>query len=180
MRLPLILAMIVISLLAFGYANQDGRGSPLTGLWHPLFGFELLLAVVGVGAWGAVLRGPAVWAVPAAFVVGAALGCAMARNGDGQLPYVGLMLILSVIMLVLAVLLPVRMPVQRAAALVSLFGVYHGYAYAAELEPVEAASSADQIVVAALTHGRPSPTGALLRQEPTLHGGVVAMAARHS
>jgi urease accessory protein len=145
MRLPLILvpAVVGLSLLAYSYGTRgESILSPL-GYWRPFYGFEHLLAAVGIGGWAALLKGHAYWALPLAFLVGAGLGVVMAWEGQGDLPFVGLMLFLSIVSLVLATLLPVRMPIERAAALVALFGVYHGYAYSSATEPLEAALSMD-------------------------------------
>lgn len=146
MRLPLVLvpAMVAISLVAFNYATEEGRSTPLTGLWRPFFGLEHLLAAIGLGAWATVLKGNAFWALPVGFLIGAALGIAMAWQGQGELPYVGLMLLLSVVSLTLAVLLPVRMGLERAVALVSLFGFYHGYAYGSETVTFETTVEAEE------------------------------------
>lgn len=83
----------------------------------------------------------------------------MAWSGDGQLPCLRLMLPLSVVVLALAVLMLVRMPVEKAAALASVFGL--GHADGAGLEPVEAMLSADEMMVGAPDQGTLSPAGAL-------------------
>ena len=144
MRVPhgLFPVMTALILVAYGFTGQEQRMFPLAGPWRPLFGFEHGLAAVGVGGWGIILRGHAVWALPAAFLVGVGAGYAVAWDGRGELPFVGLNLLLSVLVLTLVTLLPVRVPIGIAAALVSILGLYHGYAYGWEARIIEAALTA--------------------------------------
>ena len=76
-RIALIATLILVSATpAFAHA---GHGIA-SGFLHPFLGWDHLIAMLAVGAWGATLGARAIWAVPAAFVsamiVGGAFGMA--------------------------------------------------------------------------------------------------------
>lgn len=146
----LITALVATTLVAFGFSGQERSISPQIGPWRPFFGFEHVLAAVGIGAWAAILRGHAFWALPAVFITSAGLGYVIAWDGWGELPFAGLILLLSILVLALLALLPVRVPVGLAAAVVSPLGLYHGYAYGWESKIAEAAASAGRTMTAVI------------------------------
>ncbi|WP_420133583.1 HupE/UreJ family protein [Rhodopseudomonas sp.] len=149
------------------------------GFAHPLLGADHLLAMVAVGLWAASLGGRARWQVPASFVVLMTFGAALGGQGLA-LPAVEPMIALSVIALGGLIALSVRIPVAAAAALVALFGLFHGAAHGAEM-PVMAsplAYGAGFIAATALLHGIGLALGALLPRAPVakLAGGAIAAA----
>lgn len=103
-----------------------------SGFIHPFLGWDHLIAMLAVGAWGAMLGGRAIWAVPAAFVSAMALGGALAMAGQA-LPFVEVAIFVSVLVLGGFVLLRVRMPVWAGMAVAGLFALAHGHAHGAEL-----------------------------------------------
>lgn len=137
----LIIVLLAVTLVAYGFSGQESRPVPSTGLWRPFFGLEHLFAAIGIGAWVTILRGHAFWALPAAFLAGAALGYALAWDGR-ELKFAGLGLMLSVLALAFAVLLPIRMQPEMAAIFAALFGIYHGYAYGWETMIIKAVQEA--------------------------------------
>ncbi len=102
------------------------------GFLHPLSGPDHLLAMVAVGLWGAFLGRPLVYLLPVVFPTVMAFGgvLGMARIG---LPPVEYGIALSVLVLGMAILAKWRAPVWLAAAIVGLFGLFHGYAHGLEL-----------------------------------------------
>lgn len=130
--LPLALALGLAATPALAHLDPGEHGSFLAGLSHPLFGLDHVLAMVGVGLWGAVLGGRARWTLPTSFVGSMIGGFALALAGVG-LPFVEPMVLASVLLLGLAVALLVRMPLGAAGALVGLFGLFHGHAHGGEL-----------------------------------------------
>jgi urease accessory protein len=103
-----------------------------SGFAHPFLGPDHLIAMLAVGAWGAMLGTRAIWAVPAAFVSAMALGGALAMAGVA-LPFVEVAIFVSVLVLCGFVLVRVRMPVWAGMTVVGLFALAHGHAHGAEL-----------------------------------------------
>jgi urease accessory protein len=121
-------------LLAHDQGGQ-ARGF-LTGLLHPVSGFDHVLAMVSVGLWGSQLGAPAVWMLPVAFPMVMAMGGFLGLLGV-PLPGVEIGIALSAILLGFVVMLEARPPLVAAAALVSVFAIFHGHAHGIELPPGE-------------------------------------------
>ena len=132
---PLRLALILL-LATAGPALAHTEGGEavglLSGLSHPVSGWDHILAMVAVGLWGAQLGAPAIWVLPVAFPVVMALGGFVGLLGI-SLPGVEVAIALSAFVLGAMVLFEVRPPIPLAAALVAFFAVFHGHAHGAEL-----------------------------------------------
>jgi urease accessory protein len=117
------------------HINAGGLSS---GLLHPLFGLDHILAMIAVGLWAGQMSGRALWLVPGSFlamvVVGATLGFASV-----PMPFVEQGIVASIVVLGLFIAVAARLPVWIAAALVGLFALFHGHAHASELLPVASA-----------------------------------------
>jgi hydrogenase/urease accessory protein HupE len=74
----LTLTALTLSLLSPMTAHAHTETSAVTGflsgLQHPLSGWDHILAMIAVGLWGAQLGAPAVWALPVAFPMAMAFG----------------------------------------------------------------------------------------------------------
>lgn len=115
------------------WAHSEVYGSGFSaGFMHPLSGLDHVLAMLAVGLWGAQLGQPALWLLPVAFPLVMALGGVAGIVGL-PLPGVEVGIVASVIALGAAVAWAKRPPLVVAAALVSAFAVFHGYAHGAEL-----------------------------------------------
>jgi urease accessory protein len=92
--------------------------------------------MVSVGLWGAQLGAPAIWLLPLTFPLIMSVGGFLGLVG---VPLLGseIVIALSGVMLGAVVLVELRPPIYWAAALVGVFGLYHGYAHGAELPPGE-------------------------------------------
>ena len=90
--------------------------------------------MVSVGLWGAQLGLPAIWLLPLTFPLVMAVGGFLGLIGV-PLPGTEVGIALSGVLLGLVVLLELRPRLIWAAALVGLFGLYHGHAHGAELPP---------------------------------------------
>ena len=117
--------------LAFAHPGHDHAGV-MSGLAHPLFGIDHLLAMLAVGLWAAQQRGAARWALPLTFVATMLFG--------GLLGFAGIEMSLmetgiagSVLALGLLVALAGRPPVAIAAGPTALFAASHGVAHGLEL-----------------------------------------------
>jgi urease accessory protein len=107
-----------------------------SGFLHPISGLDHVIAMVAVGLWGAQLGRPAIWLLPITFPLVMAFGGFLGLIGL-TLPGAEIMIALSAIGLGACVLIELRPPMFAAAALVGVFGLYHGYAHGAELPPGE-------------------------------------------
>ena len=108
----------------------------VSGFAHPISGLDHIVAMVAVGLWGAQLGRPAIWQLPLTFPLVMAFGGFLGLVG-ATLPGSEVVIALSGLALGLAVLAAWRPPLWVAAALVGVFGLFHGYAHGHELPPGE-------------------------------------------
>lgn len=135
-RMALLAGAILVPAAALAHPGhgETSVSGGLSGLLHPLAGFDHLLAMMAIGLWAVQLGGRAVLLVPAAFlgvmVVGAALGL-----GRVPLPGVEAGVAASVLALGLAIACAWRMPTWTAAGLAGVFALFHGHSHGAEWSP---------------------------------------------
>lgn len=146
--MPLRLARIlsIASALAFfplsaALAHQSvGHGGGfLSGLTHPLFGFDHVIAMVAVGLWGGFLGKPALYVLPILFPLIMAFGGALGVL-NMPIPAVEAGIAASAVVLGLLIAFAVRIPLPLASVIVGIFAVFHGHAHGTELP--ESASAA--------------------------------------
>jgi len=123
----------------FLWAHEDAgmAGGFISGLTHPLFGFDHVVAMIAVGLWGAFLGSPALWILPVVFPVVMAFGGALGVLGV-EIPLVETGIAASAVVLGLMVALALRPKIAIAAVIVGAFAIFHGHAHGTELP--EAAS----------------------------------------
>jgi len=131
LRRLLVLFSLVVAPLALAHPGH-GPTSLSAGFFHPLTGWDHLLAMVAVGLWAAQLGGVARWALPLAFVSAMALGAAAGIAGF-VLPGVNQWILASVFALGLLIACAVRLPLVAGLFLVALAGTFHGWAHGAEM-----------------------------------------------
>ncbi len=103
----------------------------IEGFVHPVVGLDHALAMIAIGMIAAFLGGRALWLVPAAFLVGMALGSGLGvRRID--LPYYEFGIKLSVVVLGAIIATGRNLPVAAAAGLAGVFALFHGYAHGTE------------------------------------------------
>ena len=104
----------------------------ISGLLHPLHGWDHLLAMVAVGLLSAQIGGRALWALPAIFVGSMLVGGVIGLSA-WEIPTINYGIALSVILLGIAIALnrPYRLAVLLF--LVPLFGFVHGHPHGAEM-----------------------------------------------
>jgi urease accessory protein len=130
--LTILIAAIGIASPAFAHTGEGMAGGFLSGLTHPIFGWDHVVAMVAVGLWGAVLGSPAIWILPITFPLVMAFGAALGVAGV-PVPFIEAGIALSGVVLGLLVALMVRAPIAIAAVLVAIFAIFHGYAHGTEL-----------------------------------------------
>ncbi len=134
---PTLAALLtLIALPAEAHIKQGEATGFFSGLAHPVSGLDHIIAMVAVGLWGAQLGAPAIWLLPVTFPMVMAFGGFLGLIGI-PLPGVEIGIALSGVLLGAMVLLEVKAPLYVAAALVGVFGLYHGHAHGAELPPGE-------------------------------------------
>ena len=126
------LLTLLLPAVAEAHAGS-GDGALMTGLMHPVFGLDHLVAMISVGVVSSQLSGASIWRMPAAFVGAMAVGGAL---GILQIavPHAELGITASVLGLGMSVLLAHRdMTPWPITALVLLFGSLHGYVHGIEI-----------------------------------------------
>jgi urease accessory protein len=138
----LVLALVITFIPQVVYAH-DGSTVPfggfLSGLVHPVLGYDHLLAMLSVGILSAQIGGRAIWTVPATFVgvmaVGGALGLIDIGLGATELG-----IAISLVLLGAIIAAERTLPVRLAMLGVGFFAIFHGYAHGTEMpttaEPV--------------------------------------------
>ena len=138
-RKALVLAVPVIFVLSVLAAAPAGahllkavEGGWSEGFAHPFSGIDHLAAMVAVGVWATQLERPALLLLPLVFPLLMALGAGLNLAGA---PLPGVEDGVAVSVAVLGVLLAVaaRPRLWVGAAVVAVFGLFHGYAHGAEM-----------------------------------------------
>jgi len=124
--------MALMTMPASAHSGTGLAGGFVSGLVHPLTGFDHLLAMVSVGLWGAFLGRPLIYVLPVIFPAVMVVGAALGMLGI-PLPTVDIGVALSVLVLGASIALSLRAPVWAASAIVGAFAIFHGYAHGREL-----------------------------------------------
>lgn len=117
---------------ALAHTGEGISGGFLSGLTHPIFGWDHVVAMVAVGLWGAVLGRPAIWILPIVFPLVMAIGAALGVVGI-PVPFIEAGIALSGVVLGLMIVFLIKAPMPFAAVLVGLFAIFHGHAHGTEL-----------------------------------------------
>lgn len=128
----LFFALLLLPLTAHAHSETGSTAGLLSGLHHPVSGWDHVLAMIAVGLWGAQLGKPAVWVLPVAFPMVMAFGGMMGLLGI-PLPGVEFGIAVSALVLGGMVLTEAKPPLWVAAVIVGFFGIFHGHAHGTEL-----------------------------------------------
>lgn len=123
--------MILMPAISISHIPSD-EGNFVSGLRHPVFGFDHLIAMVTVGLLSAQLGGIAIWTVPATFVSVMIIGGIFGMNGIG-LPLIEYGIAVSVLALGSALTLARKIPTSFAMSFVGFFAIFHGHAHGTEM-----------------------------------------------
>ena len=133
-----VIGAILIVLLAPDLTlahTVGGEGGFLSGLTHPVLGFDHLLAMLSVGILSAQMGGRAIWTVPATFVSVMAIGAFIGIKEIG-LPGVEYGIALSVLALGFALAMAKKLPPFWAMIGVGFFAIFHGHAHGTEIPTI--------------------------------------------
>lgn len=108
----------------------------LSGIAHPVIGFDHLAFVIAAGIASAFLASR--FLMPAFFIAGTIAGCMLLSVGGVGLPFTEFAIAGSVVMLGFLVMSGRELSPTLCAALFAAAGLFHGSAYAGEIVGVEA------------------------------------------
>lgn len=117
---------------ADAHQGAGATGGFVSGLMHPIFGWDHVIAMIAVGLWGAFLGNPAIWILPIAFPMVMAFGGALGVAGV-PVPAVETGIAVSAIVLGAMVAFAARPPIWVATVIVATFAIFHGHAHGSEL-----------------------------------------------
>lgn len=175
-RIGFVAAIVWLALprIAFAHTGEGGLSGFMSGVAHPLFGPDHLVAMLAVGLWGSQLGNPALWVLPVTFPLIMAVGGFLGVLGI-ELPLVETVIALSALVLGMMVALAVRPPLWVAGIMVAVFGLFHGNAHGLELP--EAADPLAYALGFVLATGFIHLTGVLLGVLGRWPAGAQAMRA---
>ena len=134
-----LMRKIVLSILgvvsffpSMSYAHEGSGGGFMSGLTHPVLGFDHLLAMLSVGILSAQMGGQAIWRVPLTFVLVMLGGGILGINGV-PLFSVELGIAFSVLALGIAIALENKLSPLLAMVFVGFFAIFHGHAHGTEM-----------------------------------------------
>ena len=126
--------LLVVLLPCAAHAHADGNDSGLySGLMHPVFGLDHLLAMISVGVVSVQLGGNNIWRIPIAFVGAMTIGGVL---GIWRLTLLHTEVGIATSVLVLGIGIVVahrHMSPWPITGLVLLFGACHGYGHGLEI-----------------------------------------------
>jgi len=132
MRFILTSLILLVPGLALAHSGDHAGSGFVSGLSHPVFGLDHLLAMLAVGLWGAQSGGRAVFIWPVIFPLIMVMGAVAALSGI-SLPFVEPGILASVIILGLMIAIAVKPPVWVGAVIVGALAIFHGHAHGTEL-----------------------------------------------
>ena len=152
-----------------------------SGFWHPIYGWDHVVAMVAVGLWGAFLGAPSIWILPVVFPLVMAFGGSLGVLGV-PLPMIETGIALSGVVLGLLIFFAVKAPIWVAAIVVGFFAIFHGHAHGTELPDAFSpyGYAVGFVIATGLLHAVGIVFGALTRSEigrlaAQGAGGVIAL-----
>jgi len=124
--------LVLAATQAHAHSGEGVTGGFISGFFHPIFGWDHVVAMVAVGLWGAFLGAPAIWILPVVFPMVMAFCGALGVLGI-PVPAIETGIALSGVVLGLLVAFAIKAPIWVAAVIVGAFAVFHGHAHGTEL-----------------------------------------------
>ncbi len=129
--LTALLSLILLPGVACAHTFKGETGF-VSGIFHPVMGFDHLMAMLCVGIISAQIGGRAIWTIPLTFVTVMAVGGFLGMQNI-PLPGVEYGIAFSVLILGLVVARGKRVHPVIAFIGVSFFAIFHGHAHGAEM-----------------------------------------------
>lgn len=128
----LLTGLLLIPTAVFAHTEGDGQGF-ISGILHPVLGYDHLLAMLSVGILSAQLGGNRIWTVPSLFVLSMVAGGILGFN-HVLFPFVEAGVACSVIVLGVGIMLAHKETnVILIMLFVAFFGALHGHAHGVEM-----------------------------------------------
>lgn len=127
----ILAALAIFPTIAFAH-EMEGGGGFMSGLSHPVLGFDHLLAMLSVGILSAQMGGKAIWKVPATFVVVMLFGGILGMQ-EVAIISVELGIAFSVLALGIAIAAAKKLSPVLAMVFVGFFAIFHGHAHGSEM-----------------------------------------------
>ena len=131
LKLCFALSFSLFASMAWAHTGEGINTGFESGFWHPILGWDHVVAMVAVGLWGAFLGSPAIWILPVVFPLVMAFGGVLGILGM-PLPYVETGIALSGVVLGLLIVFAAKAPIWVAALIVGIFAIFHGHAHGTE------------------------------------------------
>lgn len=138
-KISIAALLLMVSGVTYAHPGHSELTGFISGVFHPLLGFDHLLAMLAVGIWAAQIGARAVWSVPVTFVVVMIVGAVLGISGI-TLPNPEHGIALSVLLLGLLSAFALKLPTALSMLIVAIFALFHGYAHGTEMP--QAASAA--------------------------------------
>lgn len=133
-------ALILSPLVAFAHSGHDETSTFTSGLMHPLFGMDHLLAMIAVGLIAGLVSGRMIWALPVTFLASMLMGAIIGLNGFA-IAGAEMWILASVILLGAALAVPrEKLASSLLMAMTAGFAFFHGYAHGVEAPSTGSAS----------------------------------------
>jgi urease accessory protein len=173
-----VLFAAIFSTGALAHTDAGATTGFAYGFGHPIGGLDHVLAMVAVGLFAFLLKGRALWLVPAAFVGTMALGGIVGVFGI-PVPLVELGIALSVVAIGGLIAFGKSIPVVAAMAIVGAFSIFHGHAHGAEMPETMSgiAYGLGFMLATALLHGAGILAGFGIGRLGEVHGMKLARAS---
>ena len=126
-----IMLLLVVQPLS-AHTTGGAMGGLGSGLGHPFFGIDHLLAMLAVGVWAYQLGGSALWKVPLVFVLTLLVGANLGLAGL-SLAFYEPMIAASLMVLGLIIAMKWRVMPLLAGIIVGVFALFHGFADGVEM-----------------------------------------------
>jgi urease accessory protein len=118
--------------LLYGHIPLPSDEGFLSGLFHPVLGFDHFLAMLSVGILSAQMGGRAIWKVPLTFVLVMAVGASIGINSI-KIPAVEFGIALSVLLLGISLVIKKKLIPIWVMICVAFFAIFHGHAHGTEM-----------------------------------------------
>ncbi|CAM4448639.1 HupE/UreJ family protein [Vibrio agarivorans] len=127
----LVLILSLFPAVAFAHSAESTAGF-LSGVIHPMTGWDHLLAMIAVGVLSSRYGGSTIWQVPAAFIASMLVGLYLGEAGM-VIRYYEPAIALSLVLFGALIAYRATPSLFVMLPIVLFFGVFHGYAHGIEI-----------------------------------------------
>lgn len=127
----LLIVLLLFPAVAFAHSAESTAGF-LSGVVHPMTGWDHLLAMIAVGVLSSRYGGATIWQVPAAFIASILVGLYLGESGH-SLSHYEPAIAFSLVLFGALIVYRATPPLLVMLTIVLFFGVFHGYAHGMEI-----------------------------------------------